>query len=119
MYKSATYDEPLLNELVISKKEKKNLYTKLPDSLQRKKNIDIPDLDETQIVRHFHRLSQMNYGIDSGIYPLGSCTMKYNPKICEEIASWKDLQGPIHVRIFQQFREIFKSCLNWKECFVK
>jgi len=93
MYKSATYDEPLLNELVISKKEKKNLYTKLPDSLQRKKNIDIPDLDETQIVRHFHRLSQMNYGIDSGIYPLGSCTMKYNPKICEEIASWERFTG--------------------------
>jgi len=93
MYRSAMYDEPLLNELVLSKKEKKNLYTKLPDSLQRKKNIDIPDLDETQIVRHFHRLSQMNYGIDSGIYPLGSCTMKYNPKICEEIASWDRFTG--------------------------
>ena len=46
------------------------------------------DLDETQIIRHFHHLSQMNYGIDTGIYPLGSCTMKYNPKICEEISSW-------------------------------
>ena len=93
MYRSALYDEPLLNELDTLKKEKINIITALPDSLQRKKNIDIPNLDETQIIRHFHRLSQMNYGIDSGIYPLGSCTMKYNPKICEEIASWDKFTG--------------------------
>jgi len=88
MYRSARYDEPLLNELAGSKKEKNKLLDELPHSLQRKENIDIPNLDETQVVRHFHRLSQMNYGVDSGIYPLGSCTMKYNPKICEDIASW-------------------------------
>jgi glycine dehydrogenase subunit 2 len=93
MYRSAFYDEPLLNELVISKKEKVEVLKSIPKSLQRKKNIDIPNLDETQIVRHFHRLSQMNYGIDSGIYPLGSCTMKYNPKISEEIASWDKFSG--------------------------
>jgi len=93
MYRSAAYDEPLLNELVISKKDKKNSFTKVPVSLQKKKNVDIPNLDETQLVRHFHKLSQMNYGIDSGIYPLGSCTMKYNPKICEEIASWDKFTG--------------------------
>jgi glycine dehydrogenase subunit 2 len=93
MYRSAIYDEPLLNELSISKKDKINTFKKLPDFLRRNKNIDIPDLDETQIVRHFHRLSQMNYGIDSGIYPLGSCTMKYNPKICEQIASWDRFAG--------------------------
>jgi len=88
MYRSAVYDEPLLNELTGSKKEKIKPLGALPRSLQKKENIDIPNLDETQVVRHFHRLSQMNYGVDSGIYPLGSCTMKYNPKICEEIASW-------------------------------
>ena len=93
MYRSAIYEEPLLNELVISKKDKIETFNKLPDSLQRNKNIDIPNLGETQIVRHFHRLSQMNYGIDSGIYPLGSCTMKYNPKICEQIASWDKFSG--------------------------
>lgn len=54
----------------------------------RTKSVSLPNLDETQVVRHFNRLSQMNYGIDTGIYPLGSCTMKYNPKICEDIASW-------------------------------
>jgi hypothetical protein len=49
MYRSAMYDEPLLNELVLSKKEKKNLYTKLPDSLQRKKNIDIPQVKSDEL----------------------------------------------------------------------
>ncbi len=58
-------------------------------TLQKKNNVIIPNLDETQVVRHFHRLSQMNYGVDTGMYPLGSCTMKYNPKICEQIASWE------------------------------
>ena len=88
MYHSAKFDEPLLCELKGFKNEKINKINKIPMALQRNKNINIPNLDETQIVRHFHRLSQMNYCIDSGMYPLGSCTMKYNPKICEEIALW-------------------------------
>ena len=88
MYRAAVYDEPLLNELVASRWEKSKPLDLLPDSLRRKEKINLPNIDETQVVRHFYRLSQMNYGIDSGIYPLGSCTMKYNPKICEEIASW-------------------------------
>ncbi len=88
MYKSASYDEPLLNELVEFSDKKCEDIKIIPDSIKRSKKIKIPYLDETQIVRHFHRLSQMNYGIDIGMYPLGSCTMKYNPKICEEIASW-------------------------------
>ena len=90
MYRFANYNEPLINELVKSKKEKCKILNLLPSSLKRKEKINIPNLDETQVVRHFHHLSQMNYGIDTGIYPLGSCTMKYNPKICEEIASWDD-----------------------------
>jgi glycine dehydrogenase subunit 2 len=90
MYRSAHYDEPLLNELISSKKDDIKKISDIPNNLLRTKKICIPDLDETQVVRHFHRLSQMNYGIDSGMYPLGSCTMKYNPKICEEIASWEN-----------------------------
>ncbi len=87
MYKSAIYDEPLLIDLD-SEKEKTDFYKKVPKSLKRNKTLKLPNMDETQVVRHFHRLSQMNYGIDTGIYPLGSCTMKYNPRICEEISSW-------------------------------
>jgi len=45
-----------------------------------------PNIGENEVVRHFVNLSEMNFGVDSGIYPLGSCTMKYNPKICDEVA---------------------------------
>jgi len=93
MYKSASYDEPLLNKLAQLSDDKCDFFNDIPYTLKRKDKIKIPHLDETQIVRHFHRLSQMNYGIDSGIYPLGSCTMKYNPKICEEISSWSKFYG--------------------------
>jgi len=43
----------------------------------------LPDLGELEVVQHFHRLSQMNFAVDEGLYPLGSCTMKYNPRVCE------------------------------------
>lgn len=56
----------------------------LPINLQRK-DLPLPDIAEVEIVRHYLKLSQKNYGIDTGIYPLGSCTMKYNPKINEVI----------------------------------
>lgn len=90
MYRSAVYDEPLLKELEETKKESYTPITFLPHSLQRTTPVDIPNLDETQMIRHFFHLSQMNYGVESGIYPLGSCTMKYNPKICEEISRWEE-----------------------------
>ena len=44
---------------------------------------DFPDLSEIEVVRHYTRLSTWNFGVDTGLYPLGSCTMKYNPKINE------------------------------------
>jgi glycine dehydrogenase subunit 2 len=88
MYRSAKYEEPLLNDLE-SKHEKTKIFDKVPKQLKKSNDCNIPNIDETQVVRHFHRLSQMNYAIDNGIYPLGSCTMKYNPRICEEISSWE------------------------------
>lgn len=48
---------------------------------------DIPDIDEVTVVRHYTNLSTKNYGVETGTYPLGSCTMKYNPKINEDMAS--------------------------------
>ena len=53
--------------------------------------VDFPDLSEVDVVRHYTRLSQWNYGVDTGMYPLGSCTMKYNPKINEKVASTPQL----------------------------
>lgn len=57
----------------------------LPDSMLRRE-LDIPNLQEFEVARHYTRLSQMNFGVDTGIYPLGSCTMKYTPKLGEAIA---------------------------------
>jgi glycine dehydrogenase subunit 2 len=56
----------------------------LPKNLLRK-DLPIPNIPEIEIVRHFINLSKKNYGVDTGIYPLGSCTMKYNPKINENV----------------------------------
>jgi len=59
----------------------------LPAHLMRDDIEGFPELSEAEVARHFTRLSQWNFGVDSGTYPLGSCTMKYNPKINEEIAA--------------------------------
>jgi glycine dehydrogenase subunit 2 len=58
----------------------------LPPELVREPDPDYPDLTEMEVVQHFHRLSQLNYAVDEGLYPLGSCTMKYNPRINEQTA---------------------------------
>jgi glycine dehydrogenase subunit 2 len=50
-------------------------------------DLPLPEVSEVDLIRHFTHLSSMNYGVDSGFYPLGSCTMKYNPKVNEELAS--------------------------------
>jgi glycine dehydrogenase subunit 2 len=57
----------------------------LPDNVKRKR-LPLPNLSEIDVVRHFTKLSRMNFGIDIGPYPLGSCTMKYNPKVNEDIS---------------------------------
>jgi len=69
-----------LPELDVPKKE--NL---IPKELIRESN-NLPELSEIDIIRHFTSLSKRNFGVDNGFYPLGSCTMKYNPKINEDIA---------------------------------
>ena len=58
----------------------------IPEDLLRTTSLKLPELSELDAVRHFTQLSQRNYGVDSGFYPLGSCTMKYNPKVNEEIS---------------------------------
>ena len=59
----------------------------IPAKLRRESELVLPEVSEPDVVRHYTNLSQMNFGVDTGFYPLGSCTMKYNPKINEEIAS--------------------------------
>ena len=56
---------------------------RVPDSQRRRRPLALPELNEPEVIRHFVNLSQLNYSVDTGFYPLGSCTMKYNPKINE------------------------------------
>jgi len=59
----------------------------VPASMRRKEEAQLPECDEMTVVRHYTNLSANNFGVDNGFYPLGSCTMKYNPKINEEMAA--------------------------------
>ena len=59
----------------------------IPAELRRKDDAALPECDEMTVVRHYTNLSANNFGVDNGFYPLGSCTMKYNPKIDEEMAA--------------------------------
>src|SRR3712207_4149308 len=59
----------------------------IPDGLRRERPPRLPELAEPDLVRHFTELSTRNFGIDTGFYPLGSCTMKYNPRVNERVAA--------------------------------
>jgi glycine dehydrogenase subunit 2 len=100
MFRQARWNEKVIFELgrsgrrgcAIPKEEDEikraagDVRTYLPEEMKRKTPPRLPELSEVEVVRHYIRLSQMNYGVDLGLYPLGSCTMKYNPKINEKLA---------------------------------
>jgi glycine dehydrogenase subunit 2 len=65
----------------------------VPQELRRKEEAALPECDEMTVVRHYTNLSANNFGVDNGFYPLGSCTMKYNPKINEEVAALPQFQN--------------------------
>ena len=58
------------------------------ENLLRERSAEMPELSELDVMRHFTELSRRNFGVDTNFYPLGSCTMKYNPKVCERIATY-------------------------------
>lgn len=105
MYRQTRWDEPVIFNLgktgrvghVLPEADEEirekvgDLKAVLPERMLRKNKPGLPELSEVEVVRHFLRLSQMNYGVDSGFYPLGSCTMKYNPKINDALAGLPDL----------------------------
>ena len=72
---------------VLPQKPERSAADMLPAGLLRKKRPALPELSELDVVRHFSRLSQQNFSVDTHFYPLGSCTMKYNPKFTEYSAS--------------------------------
>ncbi len=86
------------------------------DGLARQGPIGLPGLSEPQVVRHFTRLSQKNYAIDSGLYPLGSCTMKHNPRLNEKLArlpGFADLHPLQPVASVQGALELIDTLAHW------
>lgn len=67
--------------------------TSIPAHMQRKSRAALPEVSEMQAVRHYTRLSQKNFSIDTHFYPLGSCTMKYNPRACNSLAMLPEFLG--------------------------
>ncbi len=97
-YRAPVHRVPLLNELDEGQdcchivEEDDFDWETVPEALRRTEPPPIPSIAEPTVVRHYVRLSQMNFGVDTGMYPLGSCTMKYNPKVCEELAGSPHVQ---------------------------
>ncbi|MDD2714443.1 MAG: aminomethyl-transferring glycine dehydrogenase subunit GcvPB [Candidatus Wallbacteria bacterium] len=92
----------------------------------KRNGIPIPEVSEVEAVRHFTRLSSLNFGVDSGFYPLGSCTMKYNPKLNEKTSSLPEFAClhplvPAHasqgvLQIIFELQEYLKEITGMKAC---
>ncbi len=80
----------------------------LPENLNRKTALNLPEVSEPDVVRHYTNLSQMNFGVDTGFYPLGSCTMKYNPKINEELARIPEFTGAHPLMHSEGLEEVYR-----------
>ncbi|NSW91834.1 MAG: aminomethyl-transferring glycine dehydrogenase subunit GcvPB [Firmicutes bacterium] len=80
----------------------------IPPEYLRERDFELPEVSEVDVVRHFVALSRLNYGVDTGFYPLGSCTMKYNPKINEDLAT---LKGFTSVHPYQS-EDTVQGCLE-------
>ena len=105
----------------LSEKEKKlinDAKLKISSEIMRSTPLELPELSELDVIRHFTRLSQMNYGVDEGPIFLGSCTMKYNPKICDLVTTYPEAQN-IHPYqspgTIQGSLQIMYELANWLE----
>ena len=76
-------------------------------------DLRLPELGELDVIRHFTHLAQRNFSIDSGFYPLGSCTMKYNPRVNEDVAR---LPGIAHVHRCSPMRPSRAPCALCSSC---
>ena len=93
----------------LHKKESTEL-TGIPASMRRSESAKLPEVSELQAVRHFTRLSTRNFSIDTHFYPLGSCTMKYNPRVANSIALMPEVAGR-HPLAPEKFSQGFLSCM--------
>src|SRR6478752_5698487 len=85
--------------------------TDIPASLRRTQPPLLPEVSELETVRHFTRLSQLNFSIDTHFYPLGSCTMKYNPKACNQYAMLPEFLGR-HPLAPESHSQGFLACMH-------
>ncbi len=92
IFRQSRWDEPLIYELSAGRRGLvfQDLIDdfkghvgeiRLPEAIARGEELPLPEVSEVEVIRHFTRLSEMSYGVDNGPVPLGSCTMKYNPKL--------------------------------------
>jgi len=97
-FKQSNWDEPVIIErscegrFGFSTPSSQQAALNVPQGLLRQRPPRLPELSEPEVVRHYIRLSQENYSVDLGIYPLGSCTMKYNPKLLDRVVSTPKVQ---------------------------
>ncbi|MGI0132040.1 MAG: aminomethyl-transferring glycine dehydrogenase subunit GcvPB [Thermoplasmata archaeon] len=85
-FRQARWDEPPVWDLGPSDPAPVPPIATVPERMRRRTGVAWPELGELEVLRHYTRLSQMNFGIETSIYPLGSCTMKYNPRVAEVLA---------------------------------
>jgi glycine dehydrogenase subunit 2 len=120
-HRGLLHEEPLSFELdrpgrcAVDLPEPPSVQSRL-GGLEREGAIGLPRLAEPQVVRHFTRLSQMNYAIDAGMFPLGSCTMKHNPRLNEKLARLPGL-AELHplqpMRTVQGALELMNELARW------
>ncbi len=106
------YYDKLIKELSVKGRQGFSLRpskggVQIPEVLRRGSELDLPEVSEVDVVRHYTNLSQMNFGVDTGFYPLGSCTMKYNPKVNEQVASIPAFQGTHPLMPSEGLEEIY------------
>ncbi len=106
------YYDKLIKELSVKGRQGFSLRpskgeVQIPEVLRRRSELDLPEVSEVDVVRHYTNLSQMNFGVDTGFYPLGSCTMKYNPKVNEQVASIPAFQGTHPLMPSEGLEEIY------------
>ena len=89
----------------------------LPAALRRARPPQLPEVSELEAVRHFTRLSQLNFSIDTHFYPLGSCTMKYNPRACNQYAMLPQFLGAPSARARKRTaRGSSPACTSCRRC---
>ena len=87
----------------------------IPQDMLRKQETNLPEVAEIDLVRHFTRLSQKNFSVDTNFYPLGSCTMKYNPKINEEPARFEGFTQLHPYQPVEQCQGILKLLYDFEQ----